>query len=110
MPKFASSTRRRYAFCMPVEIERTSPATERGLLIELSQDCARISQLTCGDYEDGEQVTILATPERRICGAIRNTGNGVARVRLDRPLTSTELYQLVERNRQQQAAPQLLYG
>ncbi|MCB2067284.1 MAG: hypothetical protein KDE15_11680 [Erythrobacter sp.] len=110
MAIFEARSFRRYALRMPVELDRGSRARARGLLIELSQDCARISQLSRGKYEEGDRVVILATPERQLAGTIRWTGNGVAKIRLDQPLPQAELQHLVDLNRHRQAEPELRYG
>jgi hypothetical protein len=110
MAKFEARSHRRYAFRMPVELERGTRARARGLLIELSQDCARISQLSRGKYQEGDRVVILASPERQISGTIRFAYNGLAGIRLDQPLAQPELHDLVVLNRKRQDEPEQRYG
>ncbi|WAT18135.1 hypothetical protein OZN62_00730 [Aurantiacibacter sp. MUD11] len=110
MHKIETRPLRRYAFRMPVELERGRRAKASGLLIELSHDCARISQLSRGKYEEGDKVVILATPERQLSGTIRWTNNSIAGIRLDEPLPTPELQDLVAMNRRQQEQPELRCG
>lgn len=96
MTEYSVRSFRRYAFRMPVQLERGARSTARGLLIELSQQTARISQLSRGKYEEGDKVVILTPSEREMKGTIRWAYNGLAGIQLDEPLPQPELRQLVE--------------
>lgn len=88
---------------MPVKLERGSRSTASGLLIELSEDRARVSQLTRGKYEEGDKVVIQTPADCEIAGTIRWVSNGVARIWLDDPLPQPELHNLRDINRRELA-------
>jgi hypothetical protein len=74
------------------------PAT--GLMIELSSEGVRISNLGRGEFVAGEPVTV-EIDELEFHGRIRWAHDGIAGVRLDTALFSNELSHLIARGRGQ---------
>ena len=89
---------RRYAVRQPVRVGRPGDALSKGLLIELSSEGSRISNLDRCDYTIGEEVT-LELGELSLGGRIRWAHDGIAGVRLDRALYPNQLGELIARDR-----------
>jgi hypothetical protein len=89
---------RRYAVRQPVQLGRSCGEAARGLLIELSSEGCRISNLACRDYAIGEEVTV-EFGDFSLCGRIRWAHDGIAGVRLDQALFPSQLGELVARDR-----------
>ncbi|RPF70565.1 PilZ domain-containing protein [Aurantiacibacter spongiae] len=101
---------RRYAMRLPVEVERDGGSNTSGLLIELSQQGARISNLRDADYVAGEQVWIQTADDTALEGTVRWAHDGLAGVRLNRSLHLPELRDLLEANRREVESVELQYG
>ncbi|WAT18134.1 PilZ domain-containing protein [Aurantiacibacter sp. MUD11] len=101
---------KRYATRLPVELRRSSRKTVQGLLIELSQQGARISNLDRGKYEAGDEVVIVTPTGLELEGTIRWAHDGLAGVRLGRSLHLPEMRDLLEMNRRQQSEVDWRYG
>ncbi len=101
---------KRYATRLPVELRREGRKTMKGLLIELSQQGARLSNLGRGKYEPGDKVTIVTATEIELVGTIRWAHDGLAGVRLDRSLHLPEMRDLLELNRREQSGVDWRYG
>lgn len=95
MNQFTLRAHRRYAHNLPVELCGTDRAsatgTSDGLLIEISLESARISQLHANPYQPGD-VVMVQTP----CGKQREariswTRAGLAGVKFERALHLQEL-------------------
>jgi hypothetical protein len=100
-------THRRYAVRQEVEVGKACGACETGLLIELSSEGCRISNLGRGGYSIGDEVT-LDLGDRRLPGKIRWAHDGIAGVRLDSALFGHELNAIVARGRED--SPLARYG
>jgi hypothetical protein len=89
---------RRYAVRQPVRLGRSDGEAARGLLIELSSEGLRISNLGRRDYAIGEEVTV-EFGDFSLCGRIRWAHDGIAGVRLDQALYPNQIGELVARDR-----------
>ncbi|MEL1250495.1 PilZ domain-containing protein [Aurantiacibacter gilvus] len=103
-------TYKRYATRLPVELRREGRKTATGLLIELSPQGARISNLGRGKYEAGDKVVIATATDMELEGTVRWAHDGLAGIRLDRSLHLPEMRDLLELNRREQADDSLCYG
>jgi hypothetical protein len=101
---------KRYATRLPVTLRREGRKTVSGLLIELSQQGARISNLGRSKFEAGDAVVITAASDIAIEGTIRWAHDGLAGVRLDRSLHLPEMRDLLELNRRKQSGADWHYG
>ena len=99
---------RRYALRLPVEFHKEGRKTGSGLLIELSQQGARISNLPGQPYHMGDEVTITTGCGKKIGGFVKWSHDGLAGIRLARPMHLPELSMLLEANRNLDEMP--LYG
>jgi hypothetical protein len=93
---------KRYATRQPVRMRAGRAKAVAGLLIELSAEGIRISNLGSAKFEVGQDVTV-AIGEREYQGRVRWSHDGIAGVRLDRALHSPEIAYLLEFGR---AAPE----
>ena len=89
---------RRYAVRQQVKLGRPGDVSARGLMIELSSEGCRISNLGRCDYEMGEQV-MLELGELSFRGRIRWAHDGIVGVRLDEALYPNQLGELIARDR-----------
>ncbi len=89
---------KRYAVRQPVRLAKPGDQAAKGLLIELSSEGCRISNLGRCDYTIGEPVTV-ELGEISLGGRIRWMHDGIAGVRLDRALYPSQLGELVARDR-----------
>ena len=80
-----------------------------GLMIELSSEGVRISNLGRPGFVIGEPVTV-AIDELKFHGKIRWTHDGIAGVRLDNALYSAQLGELIARGRGESCADERRYG
>ncbi len=101
---------KRYATRLPVKLRREGRKTASGLLIELSQQGARLSNLSRGKYEVGDKIVIVAPTELEIEGTIRWAHDGLAGIRLERSLHLPEMRDLLELNRREQSGVDWRYG
>src|SRR6186997_3480618 len=100
---------RRYAVRQPVRLRRDGGKTLSGLMIELSSEGVRISNLGRPGLAVGEEVT-LDVEGAKLHGYIRWTHDGIAGVRLGRALHPAQLGELIARGRGEAAAEMALYG
>ena len=100
---------RRYAMRLPVDLAKNGGKDTRGLLIELSQQGARISNLGKRTFEFGEAVTLTLECGHRLTGSVRWAHDGLAGIRLDQTLHAPEMRDLLIANRDAQEDMQL-YG
>ena len=101
---------KRYATKLPVQLRRGQRKNVSGLLIELGQQGARISNLGRGKYEVGDRVTITTPNDLELEGTIRWAHDGLAGIRLDKPLHVPEMRNLLEMNRREQSDDDQCYG
>jgi len=101
---------KRYATRLPIRLRRDGRKNAKGLLIELSQQGARISNLGRGKYEAGDSVVIVTPTDLEIEGTIRWAHDGLAGIRLNRSLHLPEMRDLLEQNRRQQSDIDCRYG
>jgi hypothetical protein len=85
---------KRYAVRQPVRLGKPGGQPISGLMIELSSEGVRISNLGRPGLTIGEPVTV-EIDERKYHGRIRWAHDGVAGVRLDHPLFNNELSDLI---------------
>lgn len=101
---------KRYATRLPVKLRRQGRKAASGLLIELSQQGARISNLRHARYEVGDAVKIIAPGNVEISGTIRWAHDGLAGIRLDSWLQAPEMRALLELNRDHQPSLERRFG
>jgi len=89
---------KRYAVRQPVRLDKSCGKPAKGLLIELSCEGCRISNLEQGGYTVGEAVTVRLG-DLSLGGRIRWAHDGIAGVRLDQALYPSQLGELVARDR-----------
>jgi hypothetical protein len=89
---------KRYAVRQPVRVRKPGRQAAQGLMIELSSEGCRISNLGRGAFEIGEAVTV-EVDELRFAGRIRWAHDGIAGVRLDHALFGGQLGDLIARGR-----------
>jgi hypothetical protein len=89
---------KRYATRQDVRLRSARGKALEGLLIELSAEGIRISNLHGAQFDIGQQVTV-AIGEDDYHGRIRWAHDGIAGVRLDRALHCHEIAGLLERGR-----------
>ena len=98
---------KRYATRQKVRLRSEREQAIEGLLIELSAEGCRISNLGCTTFDTGQSVT-LAIGDDEYHGRIRWSREGIAGVRLDPALHYHEVAGLLEAGRN--SVPALLYG
>src|SRR6185503_4572781 len=89
---------KRYAVRQPVRLGKPGAKPISGLMIELSSEGIRVSNLGRPGLLIGEPVTV-EIGEHKFHGKIRWTHDGIAGVRLDTALYSRQLGELLERGR-----------
>ncbi len=94
---------RRYAVRMPSKLEGEGRKPAPCLLIELSQDGARISNLGPSTFEVGESVALNTDCGRCLDGTIRWAHDGRAGIELGTALHLPELAALIDANRRETA-------
>jgi hypothetical protein len=87
-------TNKRYAVRQPVRLGKPGENSISGLMIELSSEGCRISNLGRPGFAIGESVTV-EIEERQFHGRIRWAHDGIAGVRLDPALYSNQLGELI---------------
>ncbi|WP_340587936.1 PilZ domain-containing protein [Erythrobacter alti] len=90
---------RRYALRMPSKLKLENRKAVPCLLIELSQQGARISNLGQRELAVGESVALNTSCGRRLDGTIRWAHDGVAGIALGKPLHLPDLAELIHANR-----------
>ena len=100
---------KRYAVRQPVQVAKPGAKPITGLMIELSSEGVRISNLGRPGLMIGEPVTV-EIGELKFHGKIRWTHDGIAGVRLGRALHPAQLGELIARGRGEAAAEMALYG
>ena len=89
---------KRYAVRQQVKLGKPGVQPAKGLMIELSSEGCRISNLGPCSYAIGEAVT-LELGELSLGGRIRWAHDGIAGVRLDQALYPHQLGELIARDR-----------
>jgi hypothetical protein len=101
---------KRYAVRQPVQLAKPDAKPVSGLLIELSSEGCRISNLGRPGFAIGEAVTVEVA-DRKYHGHIRWTHDGIAGVRLDSALFPSQLSELIALGRAEApAAEERRYG
>lgn len=103
-------THRRYALHLPVELRSETASKAKGLLIEISQECARISQLERDTYQPGDTVIVRSPCGMKREGRIRWTRATNAGVRFADPLRLHELSDWLSTRHENHAAADLQYA
>ena len=91
---------RRYAVRQTVRLAKPGGRPATGLMIELSSEGIRISNLARGEYTIGEPVTV-EIDELSFHGRIRWAHDAIVGVRLDIALYGSQLSDLIARGRGQ---------
>lgn len=86
---------KRYALRQPVGLAKPDDTSANGLLIELSSEGCRISNLKGTSFIQGEPVAVRVDEKRVLPGRIRWAHDGVAGVRLDNALRTHQLAELI---------------
>jgi hypothetical protein len=102
-------THRRYAVRQMVRLGRDGGKPLSGLMIELSSEGCRISNLGRPGLTIGEEVSV-DVEGTKLHGYIRWTHDGIAGVRLAKALHPAQLGTLIARGRGEAAAELALYG
>lgn len=89
---------KRYAVRQAVQLRQTGTRPVEGLMIELSSEGCRISNLGRPAFTIGEPVTV-EVGETRLNGRLRWMHDGIAGVRLDIALFSGQLGEMIARGR-----------
>lgn len=92
---------KRYAVRQVVSLRKAGGRRAEGLMIELSSEGCRVSNLKRGEHSAGDTVT-LEIGDISLGGFIRWAHDGVAGVRLDNALFSNQLAELVAIGRGEQ--------
>lgn len=101
---------KRYALRMPVELQRKGRKDASGLLIELSQEGARISNLGRGKYEAGDELVVVTPCGKELEATIRWSHDGIAGIRLDPALRLPEMSDLLHADRREREPADCRYG
>jgi hypothetical protein len=101
---------KRYATRLPVELRRAGRKPMCGLLIELSQQGARVSNLGRGKLAVGDAVTLVTPDGMTFAAIVRWAHDGLAGLRLEQSLHLPELRGLLDLNRREAAESALRYG
>jgi len=94
MAVFTIRARKRYAVRQEVSLHKAEGRRTRGLLIELSSEGCRISNLKRGECVAGDSVTV-EIGDVTLPGRVYWAHDGVAGVRLDNALFGNQLADLV---------------
>ena len=100
---------KRYAVRQPVRLAKADHAPANGLLIELSAEGLRISNLGRAAFAIGEAVSV-EVGDFSLRGLIRWAHDGIAGVRLDKALHSHQLGELIALGRGEIPAEVRRYG
>jgi hypothetical protein len=100
---------KRYAVRQPVRVAKPGEKAVGGLMIELSSEGCRISNVGRSGFAIGEAVT-LEIEELAYTGHVRWSHDGIVGVRLAKPLYNSELCSLVARGRGEIDVQDLRYG
>lgn len=100
---------RRFAMRLPVSLRKGREKAVSGLLIEISQQGARISNLGQCGYDLGEDVVLSLPGGQKLQGVVRWAHDGLAGIGLKKALYAPELAELLEKNRKNDE-PQQRYG
>ena len=100
---------KRYAVRQPVRLAKPGAKAVGGLMIELSSEGCRISNLGRPGFVVGEPVTV-EIEELKFRGKIRWTHDGIAGVRLDTALFPSQMSELIALSRGEPPAEVRRYG
>ena len=100
---------KRYALRQPVQLAKPEGDPAAGLLIELSSEGCRISNLGPAALEVGEPVAVHVD-EISLPGRIRWAHDGLAGVRLDNALRVSQIAELIALGREEPTNELALYG
>ena len=88
-------THRRYAVRGPVQLAREDGTSSQGLMIEVAAHGCRVSNLHGAALQQGEKLRIIAQEGVELCASVRWAHDGVAGLKLDRPLHPRQMAQMV---------------
>ncbi|RJY08776.1 PilZ domain-containing protein [Aurantiacibacter aquimixticola] len=95
---------RRYALRTPAQLKRTGRKAAKCLLIELSQQGARLSNLGQSEFLAGDIVTLVTDCGKALEGTIRWAHDGRAGVTLNRAMHMPEMSALIDASRKDMVA------
>ncbi|MBH5322392.1 hypothetical protein [Aurantiacibacter sediminis] len=114
MAQFFARAHRRYAHNLPIELQPAEmladSAKAAGLLIEISQECARVSQLECETYKPGDIVTVTTPCGKSRTARVRWTRATIAGLRFEEALRLQELTDWLASRRLSSDGPELEYA
>lgn len=99
---------KRYAIRQAVRLQKEKSRPAKGLMIELSTEGCRISNLGDAPFEIGEEVSVDLCGNRKLHGIVRWAHDGFAGIKLGTPLLGRELADLLNTGRERQDT--LRYG
>jgi len=99
---------KRYAVRQTVRLHKGKCRPAKGLMIELSTEGCRISNLGDAAFDVGEEVSVDLCGNRKLHGIVRWAHDGFAGVRLNTPLLGRELADLLNVSRDGEG--ELRYG
>lgn len=88
--------RKRFAMRCGIHLHRHTGSAVKGLLIEMSTEGMRISNLGQAEFAAGEAVSLELDGGTRLSGRIRWSHDGLAGVKLDGPLLQSQLAEIVQ--------------
>lgn len=103
---------KRFAVCSAARVSATGTKAQRGLLIELSLDGCRISNLAPGDYPVDQLLTVKVPRFEALDGYVRWSRDGVIGLRFAQPLHIPALDLLIRtcRGEVAEACAKRVYG
>ena len=110
MTVLAIRSHKRYAMREAVSLRGECGVSTCGLLIEISADGARISNLGPAAFVAGDNVQISVFESRRLAGTVRWAHDGLAGIRFERRLQVPELSHLIAVSRGGAEGEQRRYG
>ncbi|WP_271078077.1 PilZ domain-containing protein [Aurantiacibacter sp. MUD61] len=114
MAQFFARAHRRYAHNLPIELQPADmladAAKAAGLLIEISQEYARVSQLECDAYEPGDIVTVTTPCGKSRKARVRWTREAIAGLRFEEALRLQELTDWLACRKLAAEEPELQYA
>lgn len=96
---------KRYAVRRPVNLDPSGDDSRRALLIEVSLEGCRISNLDAGEFETGQSATVEIGGFGRLAATVRWAHDAVMGLRFDPPLHYDALGELIMMCREEATAP-----
>lgn len=100
----------RFAMCCQAILRKSSGKGRNALLVEVSLDGCRLSNLGKSQIEVGERASVRIDGFGMVEGVIRGAKDGFVSLRFDRPLFTADLNRLIQTCRVERAEPEPLYA